>query len=168
MWTGREDSSCHPKPFSSLSSFPSPFVLPHIPRFNPHSGFIYLGPPGMRSTETFVRRQVTGGGGGAGRARMWAGHPPAGALGAGGEARWDRVALWSGGSSLPRTRAGSPKVSVHASELGGNQVDPRDWTQNTRWTCWGCGAGHRARSGGRKLEWFRRTSPWKPQVEFSF
>lgn len=51
---GRVLAFAIPSLFSSLSSFPSPCVLPHIPWFNPHSGFIYLGPPGMRSAEPLL------------------------------------------------------------------------------------------------------------------
>lgn len=56
---------------------------------------------------------------------MWAGRPPAGALGAGGEAGWDPVAPKSGAFSLPRSRVGSRKVSVHTSERRGNRVGTR-------------------------------------------
>lgn len=131
---------------------------------------------------TFVRRQVTGGEwgwegveseGGGGRAgtdvggtRMRAGLPLAGALGAGGEARWDPEAPQSGASSVARTRAESPKVSVHAWERGGNWVGPRG---SGRWSCAGLSTPLAPEGGG--LSGSARvsfTSPWKPQVVCSF
>lgn len=90
---------------------PSP--LPHIPRSTPtqgegregESGFVYPEPVGMRSAETLVRRQVTG----AGRTRIGVGRPPAGALGAGGEALPARMAQHCGASSLPSAKLGPPR-----------------------------------------------------------
>lgn len=151
--------------FSPLPVSSSP--PPPLPRFNPHSGFIYIGPPWMRSAETFVRRQVTGagrvgvGGGEAatdvGGTPMRAGRPQAGALGAGG---W-RSPLRSGGAGEWRFQLATRKGRVPEGKRARLEArwEPggfsRVWTQTTHRSRWSCGSAHRTSSGGRGLEWFR-------------
>lgn len=157
------------------------------------SGFIYSGPLGMRSAETFVRRQVTGGGGGG--TRMWAGRPaPRGRVPRPAGLAWrGRVASKlatrthglgplgkRGGSRVGRVAAGVSRLLPPPRGLAGGSgagraqwAGPRGTGTQTAHRCCGRAAALATALPPEGGGWSGSTrapfpSPQKPQVVYSF